>query len=122
MKTLKVSNGDFVFDEKGELAMVEGDEEITQGVMMNMSIRKSEFEFDEYIGLDRISVEDKQAKQDEIISDILESLQPLTDQNIIEGADNVIISREGRSVTISMDIIKTDGTDINLEGVDVSGS
>ncbi|USK71771.1 DUF2634 domain-containing protein [Peribacillus asahii] len=122
MKTLKIENGDFVFDEKGELAMVEGDEEIAQGVEMSLSIRKDEFELDEYIGLDRTNVENKQAKEEEIIEDILEALQVMTDQNLIEGADNIEISKEGRMATVSMDIIKTDGTDIKMEGVDISGS
>lgn len=122
MKTLKVVNGDFIFDEKGELAMVDGDEEIAQGVEMNLSIRKSEFEFDEYIGLNRTNIEDKQSNEDQIIDDILEALQVITEQNIIEGADNIEISKEGRIASVSMSVIKTDGTEINLEGVDVGGS
>ncbi|GEM_PF-2398922 len=122
MKTLKVVNGDFVFDEAGNLEMVEGDEEIAQGAMMLLSIRKGEFELDENIGLDTSFMENKLVQDEEITDSVLEALQVLTDQNIIEGAENIMISRQGRSATIDLDLVKTDGLNISLEGVDLSGS
>lgn len=122
MKTLKVVNGDFVFDEAGNLEMVEGDEEIAQAAMMNLSIRKGEFELDENIGLDTSFMQNKLVQDKEITDSVLETLQVLTDQNIIEGAENIMISRQGRSSTIDLDLVKTDGQNISLEGVDLSGS
>lgn len=122
MKTLKIVDGDFVFDEAGNLEMVEGDEEIAQGALMNLSIRKGEFELDENIGLDTSFMQNKLVQDEEITDSILEALQVLTDQNIIEGAENIMISRQGRSSTIDLDLVKTDGLNISLEGVDLSGS
>ncbi|WP_150284362.1 DUF2634 domain-containing protein [Rummeliibacillus sp. TYF-LIM-RU47] len=122
MKTLKVVDGDFVFDEAGNLVMVEGDEEIAQGALMNLSIRKGEFELDENIGLDTSFMQNKLVQDEEISDSVLEALQVLTDQNIIEGAENIMISRQGRSSTIDLDLVKTDGLNISLEGVDLSGS
>lgn len=102
--------------------MVEGDEEIAQGVMMNLAIQKGEFELDENIGLDT-SFRQNKLVEDEVISDsILEALQVMTDQNIIEGAENITVSRNKRIANVDLDILKADGTNINLEGVELGGS
>lgn len=122
MKTLKVVDGDVVFDANGNLEMVESNEEIAQGVMMNLAIQKGEFELDENIGLDTSFRQNKLVKDDEITDSILEALQVMTDQNIIEGADNIVISRDKRTINVDLDAIKTDGTNINLEGVELGGS
>lgn len=122
MKTLQVINGDFVFDETGNLAMVEGDEEIAQGAMMNLSIRKNEFELDEHIGFDTSFKQSKRVDDEEISDNILEALQVMTDQELIEGADNIEILRDGRNANASMNLVKTDGTEIPIERVDLSGS
>lgn len=123
MKTLKVVDGDFVFDESGNFEMVEGDEEIAQGVMMNLSIRKEEFVLDEHIGLDTSFMQNKVVDDEEITDSILEALQVMTDQEIIDGAENIEIERDGRTANIkSMDVIKTDGSNINIAGVELGGS
>ncbi|MGE7621685.1 DUF2634 domain-containing protein [Viridibacillus sp. NPDC096237] len=122
MKTLKVINGDFVFDETGNLAMVEGDKEIAQGVMMNLSIRKNEFELDEHIGFDKSFMQLKRVDDEELADNVLEALQVMTDQELIDGADDIEIIRDGRNANVTMNLIKTDGTEIPLEGVDLSGS
>lgn len=122
MKTLKVVDGDVVFDANGNLEMVEGDEEIAQGVKMSLAIQKGEFELDENIGLDTSFRQNKLVKDDEITDSILEALQVMTDQNIIEGADNIVISRDQRTINVDLDAIKTDGTNINIEGAELGGS
>lgn len=123
MKTLKIVDGDFAFDANGNLEMVEGDEEIAQGVKMSLAIQKGEFELDENIGLDTSFRQNKLVDDQEISDSILEALQIMTDQNIIEGAENIEIQRDGRTANISkMEVIKTDGTNINLEGVELGGS
>lgn len=122
MKTLKVVDGDFVFDANGNLEMVEGDEEIAQGVKMSLAMQKGEFELDENIGLDTSFRQNKLVKDDEITDSILEALQVMTDQSIIEGADNIVISRDKRTINVDLDAIKTDGTNINLEGAELGGS
>lgn len=122
MKTLKIVDGDFVFDANGNLEMVEGDEEIAQGVKMSLAIQKGEFELDENVGLDTSFRQNKLVSDDEIVDSILESIQIMTDQNIIEGAENIIISRDQRTINVDLKAIKTDGTNINLEGVELGGS
>lgn len=122
MKTLKVENGDFVFDSAGNLEWVEGDQEIVQGVKMNLSICKGEFELDEWIGLDQSFLGDKNPNEDEVIDNILEALQVMTDQGIIEGAEEIKLSKQNGEMDATMRILKTDGTEINLEGSDFGGS
>lgn len=122
MKTLKIVDGDFVFDANGNLEMVEGDEEIAQGVKMSLAIQKGEFELDENVGLDTSFRQNKLVSDDEIADSILEAIQIMTDQNIIEGAENIIISRDQRTINVDLKAIKTDGTNINLEGVELGGS
>lgn len=95
--------------------MVEGDEEIAQGVMMNLAIRKDEFEFDEFIGLDRDFMENKPIDEEVAVENILSALQIMTDQEIIEGADTFEITEgENRQANISLRAIKADGESINV--------
>lgn len=122
MKTLKVKNGDLIFDAGGNLEWVEGDGEIVQGVKMNLSIRKGEFELDEWIGLDQSFLGEKNPNEDEVIDNILEALQVMTDQGIIEGAENINATNQNGEMDLSLRILKTDGTEINLEGSDFGGS
>ena len=116
MKTLKVIDGDFVFDAAGNLEWVEGDEEIVQGVKMNLSVRKGEFELDEWIGLDQRFLGERNPNEEEVIGNILEALQVMTDQGIIEGAENINATNQNGEMDLSLRILKTDGTEINLEG------
>ena len=122
MKTLKVIDGDFVFDAAGNLEWVEGDEEIVQGVKMNLSVRKGEFELDEWIGLDQRFLGERNPNEEEVIDNILEALQVMTDQGIIEGAENINATNQNGEMDLSLRILKTDGTEINLEGSDFGGS
>lgn len=101
--------------------MVESDEEIAQGVQMNLSIRKDEFEFDEFIGLDSSFLQNKLFTDEDVADAVLSALQVMTDQNILEGADEIDFTREGDKGRVSLVAIKTDGTEINLEGADVNG-
>lgn len=116
MKTLKVKNGDLVMNENGELLMTEGDEEVAQGVMMNLAIRKGEFELDEFIGLDTSFLGEKKISDEELTESVLNALQIMTDQNIIEGAEGITLGRQGRHEDISLRILMTDGTAIDLTG------
>ena len=122
MKTLKVIDGDFVFDAAGNLEWVEGDEEIVQGVKMNLSVRKGEFELDEWIGLDQRFLGERNPNEEEVIDNILEALQVMTDQGIIEGVENINATNQNGEMDLSLRILKTDGTEINLEGSDFGGS
>lgn len=122
MKTLKVIGGDFAFDAAGNLEWVEGDEEIVQGVKMNLSVRKGEFELDEWIGLDQSFLGERNPNEEEVIDNILEALQIMTDQGIIEGAEDINVTNQNGEMDLSLRILKTDGTEINLEGSDFGGS
>ncbi|MGE7121794.1 hypothetical protein ACQKIC_16380 [Peribacillus sp. NPDC046944] len=122
MKTLKVVDGDFVFDAAGNLEWVKGDEEIVQGVKMNLSVRKGEFELDEWIGLDQSFLGERSPNEEEVIDNILEALQVMTDQGIIEGAEDINVTNQNGEMDLSLRILKTDGTEINLEGSDFGGS
>lgn len=123
LKTLKFVGGDFVI-ENDELQMVQDDEEIAQDIQTLMSVRLGEFELDENIGLDRSVYEDKTSSDSDVTDSVLEALQPLTDQYIIEGADNIVMTKEKqtRKAMIELDIIKTDGSEINLRGVGIDGT
>lgn len=123
MKTLKFVDGDFVL-ENNELQMVQDDDEIAQDTKTLMSVRLGEFELDENIGLDRSVYEDKTSSDSDVTDSVLEAIQPLTDQNIIEGADNIVMTKEKktRKAKIELDIIKTDGSEINMRGVGIDGT
>lgn len=116
MKTLKVENGDLVLNENGELAMVQGDQEVAQGVMMNLAIQKGEFPLDEFIGLDTSFLQEKRISEEDMADSVLGALQVMTDQNIIEGAEDITMSQQGRVETIGLRVFLTDGNSIDLTG------
>lgn len=124
MKTLKVVNGDFVFDETGQLALVSDDEEIAQAVEMCLSIEKGEFILDEFIGIDTTFREDKTADDEDVIDAILEAVEPLTEEEKIEGIENIETEMNERTCTVtSCEIVKIDSEDtIEMKGVDLFGS
>lgn len=124
MKTLKVVNGDFVFDETGQLALVSDDEEIAQAVEMCLSIEKGEFILDEFIGMDTTFREDKSADDEDVIDAILEAVEPLTEEEKIEGIENIETEMNERTCTVtSCEIVKIDSEDtIEMKGVDLFGS
>lgn len=124
MKTLKVVNGDFVFDETGQLALVSDDEEIAQAVEMCLSIEKSEFILDEFIGIDTTFREGKSADDEDVIDAILEAVEPLTEEEKIEGIENIETEINRRTCTVtSCEIVKIDSEDtIEMKGVDLFGS
>ncbi|GKV70290.1 hypothetical protein NCCP2716_27880 [Sporosarcina sp. NCCP-2716] len=116
MKTLKVENGDLVLNENGELAMVDGDQEVAQSVMMNLAIQKGEFPLDEFIGLDTSFLQEKRVSEEEMTDSVLGALQVMTDQNIIEGAEDITMSQHGRVETIGLRVLLADGSSIDLTG------
>lgn len=124
MKTLKVVNGDFVFDETGQLALVSDDEEIAQAVEMCLSIEKGEFILDEFIGIDTTFREDKTADDEDVIDAIIEAVEPLTEEEKIEGIENIETEMNERTCTVtSCEIVKNDSEDtIEMKGVDLFGS
>lgn len=124
MKTLKVVNGDFVFDETGQLALASDDEEIAQAVEMCLSIEKGEFILDEFIGIDTTFREDKTAEDEDVIDAILEAVEPLTEEEKIEGIENIETEMNERTCTVtSCEIVKNDSEDtIEMKGVDLFGS
>lgn len=124
MKTLKIKDGDFVFDETGQLALVSDDEEIAQAVEMCLSIEKGEFILDEFIGMDTTFREDKSADDEDVIDAILEAIEPLTEEEKIEGIENIETEMNERTCTVtSCEIVKNDSEDtIEMKGVDLFGS
>lgn len=124
MKTLKIKDGDFVFDETGQLALVSDDEEIAQAVEMCLNIEKGEFVLDEFIGMDTTFREDKSADDEDVIDAILEAVEPLTEEEKIEGIENIETEINGRTCTVtSCEIVKIDSEDtIEMKGVDLFGS
>lgn len=124
MKTLKIKDGDFVFDETGQLTLVSDDEEIAQAVEMCLSIEKGEFILDEFIGMDTTFREDKSADDEDVIDAILEAVEPLTEEEKIEGIENIETEMNERTCTVtSCEIVKIDSEDtIEMKGVDLFGS
>lgn len=124
MKTLKVKDGDFCFDETGQLALVEEDEEIAQAVEMCFRIEKGEFQLDEYIGIDTKFMQEKNADEEDIANALIEAVEVLTEEEKIEGLDNIEATIENRTCIVSsLDVVKIEEeSTINIEGVEISGS
>lgn len=124
MKTLKVKDGDFCFDETGQFCMVDGDNEIAQAVAMCFSIEKGEFQLDEYIGIDTTFVHEKNTDEEDVANALIEAVEVLTEEERIEGLDNIEATIENRTCIVSsLDVVKIEDEEtINIEGVEISGS
>lgn len=122
MKTFKLVDGDLVFNENGELEMVEGDEETAQGVGVCLAVREDEFELDEFLGMNRSFLSKKRASDEEIADAVLSALQIMTDQDVLEGAKEIEMERTDGMASISLEAIKGDGENLIVEGVEIDGS
>lgn len=119
MKTLKLVNGDLVFNESGELEMVSDDDEIAQNLEMILSTQLGEFQLDETIGLDRSNILTKQFDEKQAHYDIVEAL--MQEDRVQEVRDVTFIpDKENRIMTVNVTVVKTDGTTVTVEGVPIN--
>lgn len=119
MKTLKAADGDLVI-ENGEFVMVEGDDEKVQAMEMLLKIREDEFELDETIGLKRDNILSKQLNEEDALMDVLVALQPLTDEKIIDGIEDILFEKDATSRTLNVSLTaSTPNGAIKAEGVGV---
>jgi len=121
MRTLRLIDRDFSLNENGEFELIDKDEEIAQGVQMCLAIRKGEFELDEHIGMDRSFLGQKRITDEQVTDSVLEALQVMTDQDIIEGADQIQMKQIDGIGQISLRVLKGEGA-VVVEGVDIDGA
>lgn len=116
MKTLKLVNGDLVFNESGELEMVSDDDEFKQNLEMILKIQLGEFQLDETIGLDRSNILTKQFDEEQAHYDIVEALMQ---EDRVEEVSEITFNQDKATRTLSVDltVIKTDGASVSLKGV-----
>lgn len=124
MKTLRIKDGDFCFDETGHFFMIEGADEIAQAVEMCLSIEKGEFLLDEFVGIDTSFMQEKNADDEDVANALIEAVEVLTEEEKIESLDNIEASIDGRTCVVSsLDIvIVEEESTINIEGVEIGGS
>lgn len=118
MKTLELVNGDLILKD-GELAMVEGDEELAQSVEMILKTSLGEFELDEFLGVDRENLLGKNLDEEEAQYDIIEAIAQEERIATVEDIE-FQFDRKARSSRIKLKLIKEeDGQELQIGGVDV---
>ncbi|KHD86379.1 hypothetical protein NG54_03445 [Heyndrickxia ginsengihumi] len=116
----KILDGDIVI-ENGDVVMVEDDEELAQSLRIVLGTRKGEFALEPDHGLTFDNILGKQANEFEARDDIIEALSQDDRVSAVTGitfADD----RTKRRRSISISVQKEDGTEIDVEGVDVDGA
>ncbi len=118
MKTLKLVDGDLLFDENGELEMVSGDEEFAQNLGMILKTSLGEFDLDETIGLDRSNILTKGFDEEQARYDIVEALMQ---EDRVEEVSEITFKqdKENRTLSVDLEIVKADGSTTNVEDVDI---
>lgn len=118
MKTLKLVDGDLVFDSNKELEMVSDDEEFAQNLRVIFGTRLGEFELDETIGLSRDHLLGKDFDEEQATYDIIEAA---SQEDRTEEVSKIEFNRDAsnRVLNIDLEIKKTDGTTTEISEVDI---
>lgn len=118
MKTLKLVDGDLVFNSNKELEMVSDEEEFMQNIQIILQTSLGEFELDDTIGLDRVNFLTKQFEEELAHYDIVEALMQ-EDRTEEVSEITFIQDKKNRALSVDLEIKKIDGSSISLEGVEV---
>ncbi|WP_051291496.1 DUF2634 domain-containing protein [Fictibacillus gelatini] len=115
----KIVDGDIVI-ENGDIAMIEGDEELAQSVRMLLQTRKGEFFLEEDHGLVFDHILGKDFNLDEARDDIIEAI---SQEDRIASVEEIAFNDDlqSRTRTISLTLKKDDGETLSVEGVEIDG-
>lgn len=116
MRTLQMSQGDLVL-EKGNLAIVEGDDELNQSTAHGLRTALGEWFLDEEFGLDRDALLGKGFNENEATDAIVECV---TQDPRIARVESITytFNKTTRTLSVFMRIVKQDETTLEVE-VDV---
>ena len=93
MKDLKISNGDLVF-EKGDLAIVECEEELRQTVYIGMQTNQGEWFLNPEVGIRHAAFVGKKPNDEEMRAEIIRGV--MQDERI-QSVEDIRIERDTRS-------------------------
>lgn len=119
MKAWTLEQGDLVLSQ-GQIAWIEGRQELAQSVQIRLGTRLGEYFFDPNMGLDSEGLLGKQVTEDTIREAILRCL---AEEERIRSIDEleVVWDKTSRSATIQMVCTGLDGEEVRLEDVNISG-
>lgn len=106
--------GDVVF-KNGDLVMIEGDEELAQGIRVLLETSLEEWFLDPDFGLDRNSILVKKFNEMEATDAIIEALEA---ESQIAFLEKITFAITGRSLTIDLSLLKANGEVLDIEGVE----
>ena len=113
MKDLKISNGDLVF-EKGDLAIVEGEEELRQTVYIGMQTNQGEWFLNPEVGIRHAAFVGKKPNDEEMRAEIIRGV--MQDERI-QSVEDIRIERDtkSRKLTASFRATAASGESIEEE-------
>ncbi|ODB61368.1 DUF2634 domain-containing protein [Paenibacillus polymyxa] len=113
------ADGDLEFDSKGELVMIEGDEELAQCCRVGLGTNEGEWFLNPEIGLAFRLFLGKRASEEEMRNELTRAL---LQEERIESVDDVTFSvdRAARLLTVTFKATGTSGEIIQQEGVTIS--
>lgn len=120
MQSFKLTaDGDLEFDSRGDLVMVEGDEELAQCCRVSIGTNEGEWFLNPEIGLAFRLFLGKLASEEEMRNELTRAL---LQEERIESVDDVTFSvdRAARLLTVTFKATGTSGEIIQQEGVTIS--
>lgn len=99
MKTLKIENGDLVFDSQGNLIMVEGQDEEVQAVERLLTTNTGEWFLNIEHGLDYSRIQGKNITDEQIR---LAVMQALAQEERIAEVERIDIQRDNKNRTVGI--------------------
>lgn len=115
MKSLKIVDGDIVF-ETNDAVFIDEDEEIAQSVQTILQTNKGEWFLNTDFGLDR-SVFFQKPFNETIANDAIR--EAVAQEERIQRIEDITFERSDRTLKVSLTLIKKDGGTLAIEGVNV---
>lgn len=118
MISIKMVDGDFAFDEKGHLIMVEGDQELAQSCELILGTNRGEWFLNPDFGID-FSVFRGKNLNNELVTD--EVMAGLLQEERLDSIEDIYIQQDtkNRKATVNFTVKKTDGTLLESQGVNL---
>lgn len=116
MQSIRLIDGDFQFDDAGNIILIEGTEEVAQCCEITLGTRAGEWFLNPELGIDFDLFLGKSIHEEEARDELIRAI--LTDERI-ESVDDVTfeMDRPARTMTVSFVATSIDGEMVEAEGV-----
>lgn len=118
MQSIQLIDGDFHFDDVGNIVVIDGTEEVAQCCAITLGTRAGEWFLNPELGIDFDMFLGKDFHEEAARDELIRAL--LTDERIESVEDTTFeINRQERTMSVSFVAIGVDGETVRAEGVSI---